>query len=404
MAIPECPLRKLPPAIEAVAIPRYFSPSQWTRMESCPLSVWSRGFPTLPEPIETTVGRIFHRAREIVLDQAVPSECPEELADEALSVALAEVVGQDESKPDAKRDSIQIELGRCRWIDLVGDLRRWAVSARSLESKPLRRLRPRKTSDDSRRVLERLPDQISFGAERTWVSNALRLCGRPDQSWRDDDLSVEVRDYKSSGAVFLEGSAHEAAHVQVRLYLLMAEVLTACNARGFLVGRSLTPVRWDSATREELVARVHAAQSAFPPREEADSRALGRPGSHCRCCDLRPSCNGYLSTVPTWWRDHGTPPRPLPLDVWGHIERLVKDSDGVCVWLRDAAARLVVIRGLSPTWQLDQIRTSDTIHFFGLEPTEDLVIHGRRVHPTAFHESTRSPGRRCASRLRVFVA
>jgi hypothetical protein len=394
----------LPEAVGWATVPRYFAPSQWSRMEACPLSAWARAQPALPEPIEAVVGRIFHRARELVMGDVVPGDSPGARANEALDAALVEVARDTSKSIEAQRSSIQRELGRCKWIDLVGSLRRWTVTARDAVATPLRGARAPVIRDQRPDDLKEVRNAISFGLERTWVCNELRLRGRPDESRKDVDLTVEVREYKSSASALVDGPAHDAAEVQVRLYLLMAERLTGRVARGFLVGRSLREVMWDQDARGELGARVDAACSAFPIGERLPSEALARPGDHCARCDLRPRCRSYLAMVPAWWRDTGAPPRPLPLDVWGRIEGLECNADGVCAWLRDASGRLVVIRGLSPAWRLDRVAPTTTVHFFGLESSEDLVVHGRRVHPSAFHESTRTAGRKAASRLRIFTS
>jgi hypothetical protein len=355
----------------------------------------------LPEPIEATVGKVFHRARELILGEVAALEGPNDLVDRALGAALIGVV-PDGTSPSAAREALQLELGRCRWIDRVDDLRRWAAALQRPDGAPLRG--PRTPTGDAPGPQEHRPNEISFGAERTWTCNELRLRGRPDESTKDAGQVVEVRDYKSSASAFFDGPAHDAAEVQMRLYLLMAEVLTGQMARGFLVGQDVARVSWDASARDALRARVEAACTSFAAGEEVGAEQLARPGSHCRRCAHRPGCASYLSQTPEWWRDTGSPPRPLPLDVWGGVERLEQEPDGVCVWLRDAAGRLVVVRGLAPAWQLDSLAGSATVYFFGLEATEDLVVHGRRVHPSAFHESTRAAGRRSARRLRVFAA
>lgn len=364
-------------------------------MEACPLSVWTRGEEVLEESPDAVAGHVFHRARELALERADEQTSS---ADSALERALAESAASRGLDGAGLSSTLIGALGRCRWIDLVADLRRWHAAVDGLprpHSSPVRR--GRGTHDSSAAV----PDRFETGLEQTWTCNDLRLRGRPDES-RLNGLVVEVCDLKTGARARSAGASRDAAETQVRLYLLMAERLTSIGARGYIVGRGVEEVPWGPEERASTSMRVRAFGERFPALASVEGRSAAQPGSHCLRCRVRPKCPAYLSVAPSWWPNTDGVPRPLPLDVWGTITKLESSQERATVWLRDAGGRVAVVRNIAATYGLQSLVAGEEVYFFGLAADQDQNLHGRRVHPTAFSEFATGSRRTRASALRVF--
>ena len=390
-------IETLPPRLETVVVPKFFSPSQWERMEACALSVWSAADGSLPASLAAVVGTIFHDVRERV-GETLPS-----VGDRASLVReyLRErVAAEEESLTRAGEGNLlplETTYGRRKWLDLVLDLESWA---RRLGNEVIVCGRPK---GSSKAQTTNAKDSFAFGSNPWWASTTLRLRGRPDQARRDGDI-VDITDYKSGGAVAIDGNITATTETQLHLYMLMAEELGAKKVRGRIhARRGVFDVEWGTEQRTRMRERVFTMLERFPPDAEISAEDAARVGPHCIGCPLRPRCAKYLREVPTLWENGKGHPRPLPYDAWGTVVALANTVGSLTIKLRDPNERQISIEGLDSSLG-PQLSATGPTYFFGLEPTEDVVMHGVLLHPRTFHERPPGPRWRRANRLRIYVA
>jgi RecB family exonuclease len=395
---------RLPVAASPCEVPRFFAPSTWDRLERCPFSVWARGdSERLPNTPEAIIGTLLHAARKEILERGLVGE---QRSDEVKSLLTSMVAAEEErlARSEQYRDIVPLAqvVGPRRWLEMTLELRLWARTAsadfarrpqRPTRDVPVASPSPARPDDQ---------DAFAYGMERAWTSVRCRLKGRPDEARLAADGVVEIIDYKSGDRLDSEGKLLPAVQTQLRLYMLMAEVLTNRPARGYVQGREVTEVAWGPRERSQIEERVTALVSRFAGATVVSGEAAAKAGRHCIGCRMRPTCTVYLRDVPQWWDNSGKHERPLPYDAWGVIAECKRDALGWSVMLDDVAGRRVLLRGISDRHGLEDLAAGELVFAFGLEPTEDTNVHGRRLHPRSFHE--RSPGPRWpdASQVRVY--
>lgn len=376
-------MRQLPAPIVEVEVPESFAPSRWEQLEACPLSVWSQNLGVLPDTIEMIVGRILHDVRARFVASSTERDSI------GLSSLLRDTVAEYEQRlrSDAETACLtpitQVFGGR-KWIDAEARLRRWSASV------PIQKKRPHQVGHSQGEPFTTLRPTLSFGMERSWNVPALRLRGRPDEAYIAQDGSVEIVDYKSGNVVDREG-VHSSIVTQLHLYALMAEHVTGRSVRLFVHGRQRISIEWDDSSRDRTAERLRSVATKYAPRHVLPATEVSNPGSHCVGCSLRAQCRRYLRETPVWWPNTGAHPRPLPLDVWGTLRTRGRDSVGSILHLDDPAGRRVVIAGIDHRHGVETIHADEDVYAFGLAAGEDQFMHGRSLHPRAFHERSGSP-------------
>ena len=213
------------------------------------------------------------------------------------------------------------------------------------------------------------------------------------------DGGLESVDYKSGNVLDREGVLPPVVD-QLHLYALMSESLTERPIRLSVQGRQRIPIEWGESERAAIASRLSSLSDGYPVGELLDANTVARPGSNCVGCRLRPQCGSYLHAVPSWWPNTGEHPRPLPLDSWGTVRRRSPDPLGATLHIEDAAGRTVLISGIDPRHGVETADAGDEVYGFTLAAGEDQLMHGRWLHPRAFHE--RSPSARWRSASPAF--
>lgn len=375
-------VHQLPAPIVEVEVPESFVPSQWEQLEACPLSVWSQSLGTLPESVEMLVGRILHDVRAQFIARGAERDAPS--LSSLLAATTAEYEQRLRSDPaTACLTPIADAFGRRKWFDAEARLRIWSATL------PTQYRRKREQGHTEGAPFATHRPTISFGVERPWNAPALRLRGRPDEAYIAADGAIEIVDYKSGRVIDREG-VHSSIATQLQLYALMAEHLTGRTVRLFVHGRGRIPIEWDESNRARIAERVSLTSARYLPKAVQAAKEVSRPGAHCVGCRLRPQCPRYLREVPAWWPNTGENPRPLPLDAWGRLRNCGRDRLGNVVHLDDPAGRRVVISGIDMRHRIETIRPDEELYVFGLAAGEDQFMHGRALHPRAFHEQSPS--------------
>jgi hypothetical protein len=384
-------LPPLPDPIADIVVPEWFSPSKWHRMEQCALSAWADEQKVLPDSVNAIVGRVLHAARERVLKGRLVG--PKHTLQVRSAIETARRL--EEASIEASDVPLGVPLidafGQRRWLQRTAWLESWALG-----------LSGRHPSTSVAHSSGGTPaNSFALGVEQWWSSAVLRLRGRPDEARLTEGGHIEVTDYKTGFVVGRSGQISGIVETQIHLYLLMAETLGGRPAQGVLHAGVTTAVPWDDDRRKHIQRRVSEFCARFPAGATIPATAAATPGAHCSGCSLRPRCESYLRQAPSWWPNTGDHPRPLPSDVWGRVSAVSEDELGLTVRIDDAAGRRVLVRGLQHTSRPD-VANLRALFLFNLEPTEDAVLHGRRMHPRSFHQ--RSPGPRWlpARRARLF--
>jgi len=363
-------------------------------MERCALGVWAADEPPpLPEPIRSIVGRLFHRAREVILQRGLSGATPTHEIDDVVAATTYSIESALAEDQDAAVIlPLRTTFGVRAWMDLVAGLKAWTKSLDCVPRPGSRATRISTTSDGRR-------DMFGVGTEPTWRSQALRLRGRPDEAELRHNATLAITEYKTGRVTTGAGHLIASIAAQMRLYLLMGEVLSGRTVTACVRGTRVLDVTWDEEIRRTTTSRLQAVDARFRAGTHVAAEVAAQPGTHCIACRLRPRCASYLAAAPAWWKNDAHHPRPLPLDVWGTATDVRRDAAGWTLRLLDPAGRDVVVRGLRDSQELDSASVGSAFFLFNLEATEDRAAHGRKVQPRAFHE--RSPSARWRDALQV---
>jgi len=337
----------------------------------------------LPESIEMIVGRVLHEARERYTSTAGTAGA------EGVSTLLKGIVQEYEERlgsdpATASLTPLAHVFGRRKWIDAEIRLRKWAGTS------------VRQARQDAQRLVGQFSASASalgetpLGIERTWSVPSLRLVGRPDLARLADDGAIEIIDYKS-GNIFDRDGIHQSIVTQLKLYALMANFITGRNIRLFVHARQNVAIEWNELEKAKLSERVESLSNGYVAGIVMPATAVSSPGTHCIGCRLRAQCPRYLREMPDFWPNNGENPRPLPLDAWGVVRDQVRDSRGWTLNLDDPAGRQVVISGIDERHGIHEGRLGRNVYAFALAGGEDRLMHGRSLHPRAFHEHSPSP-------------
>ncbi|WP_408629670.1 RecB family exonuclease [Anaeromyxobacter oryzisoli] len=392
----------LPSALESVANPDFFWPSRWSELESCPLAVWGElgTADLLPSAPEAVFGTLLHEARKRFRATwggiGDPRETMKELFAELLHEVEKDLVegGQPELVP------LKRHLEWHRWNDRTKRLYTWATAQGPYPGTSETHA-PRSMAKSA--CAQTHADRFGVGVEPLWVCGALRLKGRPDEVWYEQDGTLAISDFKTGRVTDQTGDVADSIRFQLQLYALMAEALApGRRVRLFVSGGAECELSWGDQERREVRARLRDISEAHPVGQASSASSLANPGTHCVGCRVRHRCKAYLEVVPGWWPNGGGHPRPLPWDARGLVTSVRASARGWSVWLRDPAGRNVQIEGLAQARPLESLQASQELFLFGLEPAEDVRPHGLAVHPRNFYENAPGPPWRSAVGSRVY--
>ena len=403
---------RLPPPRTKVRIPRLLPPSLIAIGEECPVRMFV-GAPdesgTLAPSTVALLGTVLHHVRALwrirPQDAADDGKQAAEEIDAMLADTLAESDAQLES--DTRTSGLaplSEAVGYDRYVRQRMMLQRWAMSGveRVVAMEP-GRLHLR-LFDNERGAVRESEDRFDTGIEPLLVANELRLRGRPDLLVRSADGTMVISDDKTGRVVDDTGHVLDKHEMQLWLYALMVEHSKPgipVNLR--VIGESTHVVAWDQDTRERAMARLTEAHERFPPDTVVAMDQFAVPGSSCPNCRLRPRCASYQQAATAWWSRSGAAPRPVPFDAWGRLEQFEETDLGLELRLEDDARRVVRIRGLSEAHGLTASHLNHRVHLFGLQPTQELRLHGRWLAPTSWHERPPSRAYVRARTTRVFL-
>ncbi|MEQ9078895.1 MAG: PD-(D/E)XK nuclease family protein [Sandaracinaceae bacterium] len=398
----------LPPRLEEIEIPHHFHPSSFTALERCALSVLGERAARRPRDLlvlhpTAYLGLVLHHVRaEVSAGRWGAARSAEEAADSVMQSSLRRM--EEDLAATGITDALvplRAAVGRQEWKRRTRTLRNWAAGFQgegSGGSPRLFSLHPETGAEPA--DVDTLGDT---GVEQTVVVDELRLSGRPDLSY-ETDQTLEIVEYKSGKLFDSDGVLLEAHRVQVQLYALMLEAVSAPGKalRLYVEQVKRHRVPWSEIHRLALLDRLALVNDALPPGEVRDAATLANPGTHCRNCRLRPVCGKYLDTVPQWWRGGEAHTRPLPLDVWGELAQLTEEKDRHTLRLLDPVGRRVRVDQVSRRHGTGDLRPGQSVWLFNLEASEDLRRHGEQRHPRNFHEYSPGPRWQTARGLRLF--
>jgi RecB family exonuclease len=399
----------LPHALGEVRPPAYLSPSRFSDLLRCPLSVVHglREEESLaPHPL-AILGRITHDVVDEVRSANLATKKDiEDAVDAIFEERLGEVEARLAALPSTSRFvPLRRAVGRTDWRQRKARLRTWAAT-----------LYPR-SGHSPRRDGKRFPSQkesergdetsattkIPFGSEQPMIVPDLRLSGRPDHIERDSEGVIHITDLKT-GRVLDGHNPRGDYALQVRLYGLMVEWIDPnARVRLWLEGSERVEIPWNDTVRAEVEESLSTMLADLPPDRSLPAESLAREGLHCGRCQIRHRCPRYRRAAPEWWNETSTVAPVAPFDTWGTLLGVnTKDGSSYEVLLRDAAGRKVRVSGLESGAGIEDLCSGDYVWFFDLEPTETLPHHGTFAHPHNFHEMRPSRAWSDALRLQVF--
>ena len=212
----------------------------------------------------------------------------------------------------------------------------------------------------------------------------LRLKGRMDVLYRRG-RETKITDIKSGRLEDENGEIVERVVRQIQLYGLMANWLQpSTHVILTILAGVERPVPFDEDVRGETFAWLRSRTDLLPPGSTVFCDSVAQVGPDCRWCVMRHRCVRYLRDAPTLWASELD--WPLPLDVWGTIERI--DSSGnalVDLTLCDAGGRKVKVFCLRDV-HVAGMRVGDRVWLFNLSASVIDIRGTSWRHPLNFHE------------------
>ena len=382
----------LPARLSSVEVPRFLSPSRFSDLLGCKLSVLAEreAHVQLPPSPQAVFGLILHHLRREWVEGRYG---PESSVSDSLETMARQADTQLQMREETARlVPLREALGWWAWARGAQRLQQW--TSRTLP----RRLRSRARSlpkilDSPERGPERTEKDLQTGQEAWIVSPRWRLRGRADQVVKVTGGQYEIVDFKSGRLQDDKGSLLPESTMQVRLYALAAEESTNSPIRLFLEGGERHQVLWSRHERQETISLLQGVLSDLPQGVRVSAPELAMPGRQCAVCRVRPQCQRYIDEAPELWRDLEIAGH-LPLDTWGRIVSIRQHRTAQDIELKDPNGDLVIIRGLDTSRRVASLRPGDSIYLFGLERTEDRRSHGSVTRPRNFHEFPPDSGQR----------
>lgn len=380
----------LPPKIDLVTAPHFFSPSRFSDLLKCRLMVIGEaaGAEVLPPSPAALFGTVLHHVRrELALGHWGGAAD----LDAAVAATLAAVADQVDAQlvvePSASRLApLRDAIGARTWAMRAYRLRSWvervAPAFNDESAAPIGPVLARRTAGGS------VEARLEFGDEAWLVAPALRLRGRADRvELSARERMIDIIDYKSGAVVDVDGERRPEASLQVRLYALVAtELRPDLAVRLWLEGDGRHGVSWDPEVEALTRDQLGEVSKGLPADASLVADKLATPGQHCARCRLRPACRRYMLDAPSLWTDALIGPG-APFDTWGEVLTVTPGKYGHRVELRDANQQLVVVDGVAKERAVDQVDAGRRLYMFDLERSEDRRLNGRVSRPRNFHEN-----------------
>lgn len=396
-------MNPLPTPTSRFQVPLYFSPSRWHDIQSCPVRAFALPSGSLPISLPALTGIFLHQVRYEIL---AAGEVGPDRQDAARARINAMTQAREQellSDPDYQGLApFAASLGRLTWAGKVDQVLAWAMDAKPFPAGAATGSGVARNVS-GRGIGHHLANTFKLGAEVQWICNEWRLNGRVDRARMLPDGSIEICDYKTGTSLFRDGNLPPHILWQMRLYLLMAETLTGKSASAYVEGAVRIRVPWGKDEKEETRASLEEAASKFPGLQDVDAVSNSRPGRICIGCPHRPSCSPYLDAAPRWWPNNGNNPRPLPFDTWGTLATQFGAMSQGTVELQTPEGHRTILRGIPQSLDFALMTSGDVLYCFDLQPSSDTEMHGRSLHPQAFHIQWPNKERPQALQARFFI-
>jgi hypothetical protein len=395
-------LKDLPEPIAEVEIPETFSVSEVASTQGClfrmVLSRISETVASLPTNPAGELGRVLHALLEMAVQGRITcNDSPANGVENALDDLLREA-----------RDRLERDPLKKAYADLPKTMTPlvWARKRRIIVDAALRFLGTSGTGKpwirDTEKAKFRYEDLHGPGrwAEVYISAPSLRLIGRMDLVENDPE-GVTIRDLKSGQTHDESGQIKQSIVLQLHLYGVMVLGIESDVPLKLVVDDGEEHViPFDSEDADRIREWLRSILDALPTHSIVFSNVLGTVGPACSSCGFRYRCETYLATAPLLWKAGAA--WPLPLDIWGTVERLVVQADGlVHLTISDAASRLVKVFGIRET-HIPGLHISDFVWLFGLKSLTGNKSKGTWRHPLNFHEIMDDDPRHRAWALQVF--
>jgi RecB family exonuclease len=374
----------LPQAIDVVAMPEYFSPSQIGGMDFCLLrAILASTEVKVPHLLlhpAAELGTVFHRLLEMSIRGQLPVS--EGVAEQVVRGAL-------ESLLTEATDRLREDVAKCHYADLAGTVTplEWRRRVRTVVDTAIRMARFQALPAPAPRGSLHYPDLPGTGP---WTEVGiqvpkLRLKGRMDVVERSGK-KVVVRDLKTGRVTDDEGEILPLIISQMTLYGIMLASfdhggisLVVDSAEEIHIPFGPAKIRKAEAEWDEFLGKI--------PLKGAECRAekIAKVAEDCPKCSNRHVCRAYLAAAPKKWAE--TPEYRIPYDTWGTVLKVLRNGpDNSAVILEDAAGRLVKVTGLRDS-NVAGVEAGQMIWLFNLNTSDRSAFrNGKWHHPVNFHE------------------
>ncbi len=378
-------LKNLPTSILQVTVPQMFSVSAVATADVCLLKTVFQSSScenALQQGPHAVLGNIAHELVEMTIRGVGKTE---EATFESLERALGTLLN-DERKRLSRNPATAPYSDLPRIMSPLA----WARKRRTILDMAYEsavRTRAYKVASNSRnRVPFRFENLLRDGQ---WIEvpiavSELRLKGRMDVLNRRGN-EVKITDVKSGRVEDENGEIITRVLRQIQLYGLMAKGLEpSAQVILTILAGSERAVPFDEDAQDETLAWLRSRMEPLVPGATVSCDSLAQVGPDCRWCDMRHRCERYLQDAPSLWvRDLEW---PLPLDIWGTIERIDSNSDDlVDLTVRDAGGRRIKAFCLSDA-RMAGIRTGNRIWLFNLLASVTEIRGAFWRHPLNFYE------------------
>lgn len=359
--------KRLPASISEVKVPTFFSPSTIRRIEDCPQRVFScsGSFERLPPHHKAIWGDLKHFTRFQKKSDENASKF-EELFENLLK-QIGEIYGEH------KRSAFMSIIGRGDKSDATPqDGLVYGVSQFQL-------------SDGNNKSHEQShPDKFSFGRERIFVSNDLRLKGRMDFSELNQDSGVAtITEYKTGKIFDKEGIVDPYTSTQVSMYALATLSHHRVGRVECLIDHNRELVRLSDTIIDKAEPYLKKIKQKYIAGKVIKSDVASKLGDSCRGCDIRHACDKYISSL------KNNKPKSVASYAWdlmGILENVSKsrwNSDTQDLDIRQASGQLILVKGVSVKHGITAGNIDEEIYCFSLKP-QSRVKQGHE--PTNLYE------------------
>ena len=378
---------KLPPPIDEVEIPTYFSPSNLSVSGGCLLNAvlgsCRNGVSPLIQHPKAELGTVLHRLLEMASKGAIErKDCVARDVEDALEFLLSET-----------KERLSTDPLRCIYADLKKTMSKleWTKKTRMLVDAATKRLESssNRGSDgnpekDGGGEYKDLPE-VGRWSEVKIAASRLRLRGRMDVVEKNAG-SVSIRDLKTGRIEDSTGKVYQQIEIQMQLYGLMVDETEKGRKRIrlFVDQADELEIPYDADVIASAEDRLSAILEKLPEGATKKTDELAVPDASCRYCSFRNRCSPYLKDAPRKWILGSE--YVMATDVWGVVERLDLRPDSNALTIRDAADRTVKVFGVRDDLLVD-LDPGKNIWLFGLSTKRFGYDGGTYRHPLNFFEN-----------------